>query len=244
LKSGLIVPQKPVIAPRDSQALRDLVSATSPSKIVEFGSWQGRSALTFLTEATRTNPKVAITCVDTWLGSPEHWGSGDAGGEWAFENLGLEAGEPTFIEDFRQAIKSFGFEANVRILRAPTAFSERYLLENFNHPDLFYIDADHSTRAVANDLKIALKVSPSGLISGDDWCWPSVQRAVLPFAIRNGAKILVAPDDFGWALEFRHNGPASSLLRSRGWKTKHPIAIAVFLTAHLVGKPLRSWRAN
>ncbi len=56
------------ITPRESAALADLVHVTNAERIVEFGSWQGRSALAFLLEATKINPKAVITCVDTWLG--------------------------------------------------------------------------------------------------------------------------------------------------------------------------------
>lgn len=227
------------IEPRDSQALRDLVRATQPERIVEFGSWHGRSALAFLLEAKKTNPEVMITCVDTWLGSPEHWDARNLSGEWSFDNLLLSDGEPTFIEVFREGMSHHGLSSNSQILRCPSAFSESYLRKNFYDPDLFYIDADHSTKAVISDISIAHRLSPTGLISGDDWCWPSVQRAVLKVALELGAEIIVADDDFAWALGRRHNTVEITALKEKGWKKRPKIAVLMFLAAHLLTKPLR-----
>ena len=62
-----------VVTPRESQALVNLVEVLKPLKVLEFGSWQGRSALSFMAEMKRLSLDGEITCVDTWLGSPEHW---------------------------------------------------------------------------------------------------------------------------------------------------------------------------
>ena len=151
-----------VVTPRDSQAIRDLVHVVRPARIIEFGSWQGRSALSFLIEASKFNPLSRITCVDTWLGSPEHWDPHNTDVEWGHQNLLLEDGEPQFFSTFKAAVESNGFSERVDIVRAPTSFAGGYLVANYPDTDLIYIDADHSARAVKADISVARRISSGG----------------------------------------------------------------------------------
>jgi hypothetical protein len=43
-------------------------------KIVEVGSWKGKSTAFLLVEAWNKSPRIEIYAVDTWLGSEEHTG--------------------------------------------------------------------------------------------------------------------------------------------------------------------------
>lgn len=227
------------ILPRESEAISDLVQVSQATRIVEFGSWQGRSALAFLQEATKIDSHATITCVDTWLGSSEHWNPAAQDGEWSFTNLEIEDGEPRFIETFREAIRLHGFTNNVKVLRCPSQFSQAYLLENFDNPDLFYIDADHSTPAVLKDFAIAERVTREGVIAGDDWCWPSVQRAVVRQAIRHGMALYVAADDFAWvALRRSQKNIAEELVR-RGWAKRGVTQVWLFLALNVVRRLIR-----
>lgn len=227
------------ITARESAALVDLVQVTKAQRIIELGSWQGRSALAFLREATKAHPQATITCVDTWLGSSEHWASSGKQGEWSFANLVIVDGEPTFIETFRTAIREHGFLDNVKILRCPTAFSKSYLAENTPDPDLFYIDADHSSAAVMDDITIASRITIHGLVCGDDWGWPSVRWGVLKSAVRLGFDMFVAPDQTAWALGKRSHRPFTDALVERGWKRAPRLSVLGFLMAHRIGQILR-----
>lgn len=51
---------------------RPLTELVKPKKILEIGSFEGRSATFMIEEATKYNDEVEIHCVDTWLGSIEH----------------------------------------------------------------------------------------------------------------------------------------------------------------------------
>ncbi len=230
------------ISPRQSDALVDLVQVTEAQTLIEFGSWQGRSALAFLSEATKTHPHASITCVDTWLGSSEHWASSGKQGEWSFANLQIIDGEPTFIETFRNGIREHGFAENVKILRCPSAFSESYLAENAPDPDLFYIDADHSSAAVIQDIAIASRITTHGLVCGDDWGWPSVRWGVLKSAAQLGLDIFVAPDEVAWALGNRSNRAITDALVKRGWRRVSRLAVLAFLIVHRLRQILRGVR--
>jgi hypothetical protein len=50
-------------------------------------------------------------------------------------------------------------------------------------PDLVYIDGEHTTEAVYEDLKAWYPlVQGHGILCGDDWSWDSVKKAVERFA--------------------------------------------------------------
>ncbi len=150
-------------------------------------------------------------------------------------------GEPTFIETFRVAVSEYGFTQNVRILRCPSQYSEAYLAEHFADPDLFYIDADHTTPAVLRDIDTASRLTPRGLIAGDDWCWPSVQRAVLRSAIRLRMSIFAAQDDFAWALISKQHSHITQELVKRGWRERNIALVIAFLLYHRITQVLRKY---
>ena len=57
-------------------------------------------------------------------------------------------------------------------------------------PDLIYIDAAQDTESVFEDLNAWFPyVKGHGILCGDDWCWPTVRKAVEIFAEQNNLKI-------------------------------------------------------
>ncbi len=97
------------VRPRESWALSSLGKLLAPSKIVELGSWHGSSALRFLVDSREQGRTLEMLCVDTWLGSREHWMGDVATEEFSFANLFLRNREPAFINTFRGAIDAHGF---------------------------------------------------------------------------------------------------------------------------------------
>jgi cephalosporin hydroxylase len=77
-----------------SAPLHDLVKISRPSRILEIGSWQGYSAVQFLTAARALGLDSEINRVDTSLGSIEHWLDKKPDSEWSFESLNVIDGEP------------------------------------------------------------------------------------------------------------------------------------------------------
>jgi len=192
------------------------VVASGAGSIVEFGSWHGRSAATFLTVAAETHREASILCVDTWLGSEPHWRQMNSG-EWGREKLFIQRGEPRILESFWENIRAYGFESRVKIHRAPTDCAVHWLREEWPSADLYYIDADHSYAAVRNDLKNAVALAPDSVVSGDDWT--TVRKAVI---LENGGPLpkralFVSPDQGTWAAIPWRSREARGVLHRRGW---------------------------
>lgn len=142
-------------------ALAGLVERVAPldGRIVEVGSWQGRSTCAL---ANAAHPET-VHAVDTWTGSP---------GE--VSRL-LAAGRDVFAE----------FAANVAALTAGNVVAHRmgwrdYFATNDSPIKLIFIDAEHSYVEVRDNIAAALPlIVPGAVVCGDDAHHPPVQRAVL-----------------------------------------------------------------
>ena len=73
--------------------------------------------------------------------------------------------------------------------------------------DLVYIDADHTFEAALADLRAAHRCFPHALLSGDDWQWQGVRRAVEQFACERGDMHVHAHDKENWWWLERRAGP-------------------------------------
>lgn len=229
------------ITPRETQALRDLVGVVRPALIVEFGSWQGRSALTFLTEARSLGLGSKIICVDTWLGSAEHWRNSLPDSEWSFDQLNLRNGEPRILETFWQAIKDHDLADQTSIVRAPTIFAAPFLRQQGVKPELVYVDADHSFGAVYQDLRLAESiVAKNGVIAGDDFTWQSVRLAIGRF-IKKEHMLMVSSDRSQFVVLKKAQNPIIAAFRSHGWTTERFLVIREIplLYFRFVARPFR-----
>ena len=80
----------------DSPVFAKLIEEAKPKLIVEVGTWKGRSAVHMAKECLKYTDDFEIVCIDTWLGSVEHWTGVDT-------NLTLENfknGRPNIYEQF------------------------------------------------------------------------------------------------------------------------------------------------
>ena len=186
----------------------DLIKLLRPAKVVEFGSWKGDSALTFLSTAKELNLKIDIVCIDTWLGSIEHWLNYLPDSKWSYSELNIINNEPTFFLDFKKNIIDSGYSNQVSILRASTKNAAAYLHLNKVLFDLIYIDADHTFPQVFQDLIWAEKIrAESGYLSGDDYYIPSVRLSVLLFCVIKRKRILLHSDLSTYLIDNRgHQG--------------------------------------
>lgn len=211
----MVLPEIPQA--RDSEALRSLIDVVKPGVLIEFGSWEGRSALAFAQRASETELPTEIVCVDTWLGSPEHWRNDFPDSEWSFEHLKIVGGEPRVLDTFRQAMRYHGVEDRVSILRATTTLASIYLLRIGKLADLVYVDAEHSFRAVRSDLQIASTIlRDGGVIAGDDFVWSSVQMAVISFS-GNRWNIFKSEDGLTYVLVKKNQTSLARNLESAKW---------------------------
>ena len=173
----------PVIPPRGRIFFDQIVDVVKPSVIVEFGSWEGSSALAWCRAAKRASIDMHLYCIDTWLGSPEHWSDQGSASEWSHNRLLINDGEPFFIETFRKAVLSNDLQQQISPVRASTECGSIFLKRQGIAADLVYIDADHSFEAVSADLQYAASIlSAHGIITGDDWHYIPIKKAVLKYA--------------------------------------------------------------
>lgn len=209
--------------PTRSDALADLVSVSQPKLMVEFGSWEGASAIVFLKAARKMSLDLKLICVDTWLGSKEHWENTFPNSQWSFERLAVVDGEPTVFRTFKKRLKDQEMLSRVSIVRAHTSHATAYIAASFPPIDLAYVDADHAYKAVVADLRLVKSlVTKNGVIAGDDWAWFSVRRAVASFSVGR-RRILNSPDRSTYVVIGRKQKAVANKFMSLGWRSKSPV---------------------
>jgi len=81
----------------DAPLLGESIQLVRPQRICEVGSWKGRSAINMANAAKALGLHTEIVCVDTWLGSPEHWLRQEP--EW-YSSLAIRHGMPQLYYTF------------------------------------------------------------------------------------------------------------------------------------------------
>ena len=124
-------------------------------RILEIGSWEGRSAVFFLNFFRRST----ITCIDTFAGGEEHHTNKD----WAAELPNIE-------NRFDQNLAPFG--CRVEKLKGSSKDGLRWLAEQRRRFDLAYVDGSHTYDDIMADGVWPL-VDPGGVIIWDDYKYGS-----------------------------------------------------------------------
>jgi hypothetical protein len=150
--------------------------AAQPIQVLEFGTWHGSSTLTWL----KVCPQAHIVCVDTWLGSWEHWLNTDPGSHFSKDMLRVQDGRTFFFEDFLSNVVLSGLEERTTPIQNTTANAYELLSRQKMFFDLIYIDAAHDFESVLLDVEMASRLlKPDGVLCGDDFdTWDSVRKAV------------------------------------------------------------------
>jgi predicted O-methyltransferase YrrM len=131
---------------------------------VEVGSWLGRSASLMAVELINTGMNVEFCCVDPWID-----GGPDLRDTTYFTDLKKPVYE-TFIDNIRP-VRHQITPMRMTSVEAATKFADQSV-------DFLMLDGDHSYEAVKADLDAWLpKMKPRGVIAGDDYLWPGVNRA-------------------------------------------------------------------
>ena len=121
-----------------------------PLRILEIGSWEGRSAIFFLNFFAR----ATITCIDTFSGGTDH-----------------VAAQATRIEErFDRNLAPFG--DRVEKIKGPSRQALTRLSAEGRRYDLVYIDGSHAREDVmADSLGVWSMLNPGGSIIWDDYRW-------------------------------------------------------------------------
>jgi predicted O-methyltransferase YrrM len=136
--------------------------AIDGAHFVEIGSWKGRSAAYMAVEIHNSNKKIKFDCVDTWKGSIEH-----------VDDIFVQ--EDTLYSEFLKNIEPVKHIINpIRMLSLDAC-----QIYPDNSLDFVYIDASHEYEDIKNDIINWLpKVKTGGIISGHDFSWDGVTKAV------------------------------------------------------------------
>jgi Methyltransferase domain len=141
------------------------IKEVNPRTIIEVGTWKGASAIHMSNKCKELNDDFEIVCVDTFLGSVEHWT------EISYK-FNYEFGRPILYNQFLSNI--IKTENTEYITPLPLDSQNAFLLLSHHNvkADLIYIDAGHDYHSVKKDLEnYWLLLREGGILIGDDyWC--------------------------------------------------------------------------
>jgi predicted O-methyltransferase YrrM len=130
-----------------------------PARMLEIGSWEGRSAIFFLNYL----PKVTLTCVDTFAGGQEHQEAAARTAEEAEMLAGVES---------RFDANTSAFAARLEKLKAPSVDGLIQLGLADRRFDIAYIDGGHRASEVYADSALTWPlIASGGLVIFDDYQW-------------------------------------------------------------------------
>lgn len=179
----------------DHPVLAAAIEKLRPTRIVEVGSWKGRSAINMARVVRALGLECEIVCVDTWLGSPEHWLR--AGPGW-FESLMVQNGYPRLYYTFLGNVLRHGFQDIITPMPM-TSESAAFVLKHLGITcDLAYIDAAHEYAPAKRDFVAYWDLlAENAMLIGDDYIhWPGVTQAANEFALERGLRIVGEPGKF------------------------------------------------
>lgn len=157
-----------------------------PRRILEIGSWMGQSALEWQKSSIFDNRKegAKVYCVDTWLGSTEHYLS-LIDENWSIEKLSINDRGPTFFEQFLSNVHKLELSKQVIPIRGDSKAILQYLNKENMKFEIIYIDGAHDALAVFQDIYNSLALcSNDGLICGDDFSSNYVKDGVVLALLR------------------------------------------------------------
>jgi hypothetical protein len=181
----------------DHPILRRLVHDLKPPLIIEVGSWKGRSAVNMARYGLEVGLDLELLCVDSWLGSPEHWLK-DFESDW-YRSLRIRNGSPTIYDTFLRNVIEAGLADVITPFRVPSATAFHVLDALHVRARLIYLDAGHEEDAVRGDLDLYMRLlAADGVLCGDDYgTWPGVTRAVQAYcAAHPDVNLALAGDKF------------------------------------------------
>lgn len=146
----------------NSVALGRILEPKQPKTVIEIGSWLG-SSTRFIANALPDNGK--IYAVDTWKGSPQE--------PWHLNDPRISYLYQLFLSN----VKHVGLTHKIIPIRMDSLEAAAALNVK---ADLIYIDASHDTESVIKDILAWYPhLNDNGIMSGDDWSWPSVREAAI-----------------------------------------------------------------
>lgn len=188
---------------RNFSIFRDVASAFNPRIVLEVGSWEGASTISWAEYAEK------VICIDTWLGSVEHYENKmmyikeDAvflmdlkETEWSRNRLMIEDGYPSIYKTFADNIRRNNIQEKVIPITIDCNQGYIIIAKSGIKPDIIYIDAAHDYHAVLNDLNKSHEIiGAHGHVCGDDY-GADVRDAVDDFCKSNRLRLVSKENQF------------------------------------------------
>ena len=164
----------------DTHVIDRIIDQVRPNLIIEVGTWKGLSALHMTRRALTHGEGASVICVDTWLGSSEHW----LNGAWK-PMMELRFGRPTLYERFLANVIHAGLQNHIVPLPLPSRLAAVVLSKMGVVAPMIYLDGAHDEPSEREDIAAWWPlVFPGGVLVGDDYGatdWPGVVTAVNSF---------------------------------------------------------------
>ena len=157
-----------------SDAFEKCINDIKPKLIVEVGTWKGASAVHMARTCLKSYDDFEIVCIDTFLGSVEHW----TGISPYLPKSSLMFGRAPLYEQFLSNVMHRGYQDWITPLPIDSLNAAHILMTMEFKPDLIYIDAGHEYYSVKHDLYMYSQVlRTGGYIIGDDFFHEPVKLA-------------------------------------------------------------------
>jgi hypothetical protein len=156
-----------------SPVFEEVISTIRPKTIIEVGTWKGGSAVHMASTCLKYYDDFEILCIDTFLGSEEHWT--DQKG-LLFKNI--KNGRPTIYEQFLSNVVHREYQNYITPLPVDSINGHEILTKLNIMADMIYIDAGHDYMSVRIDLgSYADHLRMGGYLIGDDWFHMPIKQA-------------------------------------------------------------------
>jgi hypothetical protein len=171
-----------------------------PNLVIEVGSFLGYSAIKMAKEVKRLGLPTKIICVDTWLGSPEHYRMYKAKED---VRIGYKNGYPTLYQKFITSVIENDVQDVIIPFPYPSSVAYKILDKVFQEidikPEFIFLDGSHEENDVYMDLYYYYQLlAPNGSIWGDDYGWEGVHKALDTFCTQSEIKYEVLSNRVHW----------------------------------------------
>jgi predicted O-methyltransferase YrrM len=140
---------------------RAIFSKYLPKRILEVGSFEGRSAAYIIEECLSL---TEIVCIDTWEDYP--------GMDWQFANVRMSVVERRFDDNMIVARRRRETPIDFRKIKDRSAHALATLVAQREAFDLVYIDGSHMALDVLTDAVFGFQLlRPGGVLIFDDYLW-------------------------------------------------------------------------
>ena len=157
----------------NSPIFDEVIKELQPKTIIEVGTWKGGSAIHMAKTCLKYYDDFEIICIDTFMGSVEHWTSAK---DLLFTNH--INGRPNIYPQFLSNVLHNNLQDYITPLPVDSINGSEILFHHNTLADLIYIDAGHDYNSVRMDfIHYSRLLRDGGYLLGDDWFHAPIKAA-------------------------------------------------------------------